>query len=429
MIALTLFSVFVVLLVISAPIATALGLSTVAALLVEGSIPLTVVVQKVFAANNSFPLLAVPFFMFAGAVMTEGGISHRLINFVYALMSGVRGGLAMVATVTAMFFAAISGSSAATTAAIGASIIPGMKQKGYKEDFAAAVIAAAGTTGIVIPPSTPLVVFGVVAGVSIGDLFLGGVLPGFLMGLAMMTVIYIMASGGNYQKETEAEKKQRPGIWVVFKDAVWGLLMPVIILGGIYGGIFTPTESAVVASFYGLAVTMLIYKTVSLKDVPRITGKAVLQTAMIMFIISMANVFAWLLTANRIPQEIAAYILGVTENPICIMLLINVLLLWVGTFLNATAAISILVPVLLPVITKVGIDPVAFGVIMTVNLAIGCITPPVGVDLFVAQGVTGISIERITRAIWPFMLSLITVLAIITIFPQIILFMPNLMAS
>ena len=425
MVALILFGVFFVLLIIGAPIATTLGLSSVAALLVDGSVPLTVVVQKVFAANNSFPLLAVPFFMFAGAVMTEGGISHRLINFVYALVSGVRGGLAMVATVTAMFFAAISGSSAATTAAIGASIIPAMKQKGYKEDFAAAVIAAAGTTGIVIPPSTPLVIFGVVAGTSIGDLFLGGIIPGLLMGLAMMTVIYILASRHSYQGTGETEA--RPKIWKVFKDAIWGLLMPVIILGGIYGGVFTPTESAVVASFYGLFVTMVLYKTVRIRDIPGITGKAVLQTAMIMFIISMANVFAWLLTANRIPQEIAAYLLSITDNPIYITLLINVLLLWVGTFLNATAAISILVPVLMPVITKVGIDPVAFGVIMTVNLAIGCITPPLGVDLFVTQGVTNISIERISRAIWPFMLSLIVVLAIITIFPDVVLFLPSLM--
>ena len=427
MVALVLFCMLIVLLVVGAPIAIALGMAAFVALLVDGSVPLTVIVQKVLAANNSFPLLAVPFFMFAGAVMTEGGISHRLINFVYSLVCGIRGGLAMVATITAMFFAAISGSSAATTAAIGASIIPGMKEKGYKEDFAAAVIAAAGTTGIVIPPSTPLVIFGVVAGASIGDLFLGGVIPGILMGLAMMAVIYIKAGGTNYSEENITAT--RPSIWLAFKDAIWGLLMPVIILGGIYGGIFTPTESAVVASFYGLFVTMFLYKTVSLKDVPRITNKAILQTAMIMFILSMANVFAWLLTANRIPQEIAAYILSITESPAYVMLLINILLLWVGTFLNATAAISILVPVLMPVITKVGIDPVAFGVIMTVNLAIGCITPPVGVDLFVAQGITGISIERITKAIWPFMLALIAVLALITIFPEIILFLPGLMSK
>ncbi|MDR2056420.1 MAG: TRAP transporter large permease [Desulfovibrio sp.] len=427
MIAFILFSVFLVLLIISAPIAVALGLSSVVALIVEGTVPLTVVVQKIFAANNSFPLLAVPFFMFAGAVMTEGGISHRLINFVYALVSGIRGGLAMVATLTAMFFAAISGSSAATTAAIGASIIPAMQQKGYNEEFSAAVIAAAGTTGIVIPPSTPLVIFGVVAGVSIGDLFLGGLIPGILMGLAMMAVIYVQASRRQYTADNNSGKPRNT--WKVFRDASWGLMMPVIILGGIYGGIFTPTESAVIASFYGLFVTMFVYRSITLRDIPRITGKAVLQTAMIMFIISMANVFAWLLTANRIPQEIAAYLLSITEKPLYIMLLINILLLWIGTFLNATAAISILVPVLMPVITKVGIDQVAFGVIMTVNLAIGCITPPVGVDLFVAQGVTGISIERITRAIMPYMMALICVLALITIFPDIILFLPNMMTG
>ena len=426
MIAGLLFAAFAVLLVVGAPIGVALGLATVAALLLDGSVPLTVVAQKIFAANNSFPLLAVPFFMFAGAVMTAGGISQRLIGFVYILVSGIRGGLAMVATVTAMFFAAISGSSAATTAAIGASIIPAMREKGYDEDFAAAVIAAAGTTGIVIPPSTPMVIFGVVAGVSIGDLFLGGVVPGILMGLVMMAVIYVQATRHNWCGDTTP--RESLSAWKAFREAVLGLMMPVIILGGIYGGIFTPTESAVVASFYGLFVTIVIYRTMSLRDIPRITGKAVLQTAMIMFIISMANVFAWLLTANRIPQEIAAYILSITENPLFILILVNLLLLWVGTFLNATAAISILVPVLMPVITKVGIDPVAFGVIMTVNLAIGCITPPVGVDLFVAQGITGISIERITKAVLPFIGALISALLLITFVPELILFLPKLSA-
>lgn len=426
MVALILFGTFALLLVVSSPIGVALGLSSVLALIVDDSVPLTVVAQKIFAANNSFPLLAVPFFMFAGAVMTEGGISKRLIDFVYTLVSSIQGGLAMVATVTAMFFAAISGSSAATTAAIGASIIPAMKQKGYDEDFSAAVIAAAGTTGVVIPPSITMVVFGVVAGVSIGDLFLGGFIPGILMGFAMMAVIYFQAKKRGYQGEARAEKKM---MWKTFKDAIFGILMPVIILGGIYGGIFTPTESAVVASFYGLAVTIFIYRSIKLTDVPKIMGKAVIQTAVVMFIISMANVFAWILTANQIPQEIAAFLLGLTTNPFYIMMLINVLLLWVGTFLNATAAISILVPVMLPVITKVGIDPVAFGVIMTVNLAIGTITPPVGVDLFVAQGISGVSIERITKAVMPLMLALIGVLVLITIFPQIILLIPNMMAK
>ncbi|MDR7866081.1 MAG: TRAP transporter large permease [Sporomusaceae bacterium] len=424
MISLILFGAFIFLLAVGAPIGVALGLATVVALLVDGTVTMTVVAQKILAANNSFPLLAVPFFMFAGAVMTEGGISKRLIDFVYTLVGSIRGGLAMVATVTAMFFAAISGSSAATCAAIGSSLIPAMKQKGYDEEYSAAVIAAAGTTGIVIPPSTPMVVYGVVAGVSIGELFLGGFIPGILMGLAMMVVIYFQAKKRGYVGEKRSDIKT---VWKTFIDASWGLMMPVIILGGIYGGIFTPTESAAIASFYGLFVTLFIYKEKKFADIPKIMGKAVVATAIVMFIISMAGLFSWILTANRIPQAMAALFLSLTTNPLYIMMLINVLLLFVGTFLNATAAISILVPVLFPVITKVGIDPVAFGVIMTVNLAIGCITPPVGVDLFVAQSISGISIERITRSVFPLLMALIGVLLLVTFVPELILLIPSTM--
>lgn len=424
MISLILFGAFIVLLAVGAPIGVALGLATVVALLVDGTVTMTVVAQKILAANNSFPLLAVPFFMFAGAIMTEGGISKRLIDFVYTLVGSIRGGLAMVATVTAMFFAAISGSSAATCAAIGSSLIPSMKEKGYDEEYSAAVIAAAGTTGIVIPPSTPLVVYGVVAGVSIGELFLGGFIPGILMGLAMMVVIYFQAKKRGYAGEKRADIKT---VWKTFIDAIWGLMMPVIILGGIYGGIFTPTESAAIASFYGLFVTLFVYRERKFADIPRIMGKAVVATAIVMFIISMAGLFSWILTANRIPQAMATLFLSLTTNPLYIMMLINVLLLFVGTFLNATAAISILVPVLYPVITKVGIDPVAFGVIMAVNLAIGCITPPVGVDLFVAQSISGISIERITRSVFPLLMALIGVLLFITFVPEVILLIPSTM--
>lgn len=418
------FGSFALFLILSVPIAISLGLAAVLGLFVDGSIPMAVVGQRIFAANNSFALLAVPFFMFAGAVMTEGGISKRLVNFAYSLVGSVTGGLAMVATMTAMFFAAISGSSAATTAAVGSSLIPAMREKGYDDEFSAAVVAAAGTTGIVIPPSTALVVYGVAAGASIGKLFLGGFIPGIMMGLAMMIVIYFISKKKGYERSERVPFKE---VIKTFVDAIWGILMPVIILGGIYGGIFTPTESAAIASFYGLFVTIFIYKEITIKNIPRIIIKAVVSTAVIMFILGGAGLFGWLLVANRIPQQMATLMLSITDSPILIMMLINVLLLFVGTFLNATAAISILVPVLLPVITAVGIDPIAFGVIMTVNLAIGCITPPVGVDLFVAQSISGVRIEKISKAVFPLLFALILVLLLITIFPQLILFIPELM--
>ncbi len=424
MIGFVLFGALALFLVLNVPIAVALGLATTTSILYDDRLPMTLIVQRIFVSNDSFPLLAIPFFMLAGSVMSSGGVSTRLVAFANSLVGWLTGGLAMVVTLTSMFFAAISGSSAATCAAIGSTMIPAMKEKGYDKEFSAAVIAASGTTGIVIPPSVTMVVYGVIAGVSIGDLFIGGVGPGVLMGLSMMLLIYFMAKKRGYVGEKRANAKQ---IITTFKDSIWGLLMPVIILGGIYGGIFTPTEAAAVAAIYGLVVGLFIYKELKLKDLPQIITSAIISTAVVMFIMDAAGLFSWIITSNRIPQNLAAYFLEVTKNPNIIMLFINILLLIVGTFLNASAAVIILAPILVPVITSVGIDPVFFGVVMTVNMAIGTITPPVGVDLFVAQTVSGVSLERITKLIWPFMLILIVDLLLITYIPQIVMFLPNLM--
>ncbi|MCX7780735.1 MAG: TRAP transporter large permease [Negativicutes bacterium] len=419
-----LFAALAVFLILNVPIAVALGLATVTAIIADGNLPLTLVVQRLFVANDSFPLLAIPFFMLAGSVMSAGGVSTRLVAFANTLVGWLTGGLTMVVTLTSMFFAAISGSSAATCAAIGSTMIPAMKEKGYDKEFSAAVIAASGTTGIVIPPSVPLVVYGVIAGVSIGDLFLGGVVPGIIMGLSMMGLIYFQAKARGYVGEDRPTLK---AVFATFKESVWGLMMPVIILGGIYGGIFTPTEAAAVAAFWGIFVGMFVYRELKLKDFPKIFVSAIISTAVVMFIMDAAGLFSWIITSNRIPQNLAAYFLELTTNPHLIMLFINVLLLIVGTFLNASAAIIILAPILVPVVTKVGIDPVFFGVIMTVNMAIGTITPPVGVDLFVAQTVSGVSLERITRLIWPFILVLVVDLMLLTYIPELTMFLPTLM--
>ena len=424
--AILLFGSLVIFLAIGVPIAMALGCSAILTLVVQGDIPLIVVGQRIYSGNDSFVLLAVPFFMFAGSIMTHGGISARLVDFAQCVVGSIRGGLAMVATVAAMFFAAISGSSAATTAAIGGTLIPAMKTRKYPDDFSAAAIAAAGTTGIVIPPSTPMVVFGVVTGTSIGSLFLGGVIPGLLMGFAMMTTIYILAS----TKHKELVGLERTPMKVVLKTLAtssWALLMPFIILGGIYGGIFTPTESAAVACAYGLVVGFFIYRKVGLRHLLPIAKESLLSTAYVMFILCTAGLFGWVLVAANIPQQLAASIAALTDSPVLIMMMINLFLLFCGTFLNASAAISIVAPIFFPLVVSLGIDPVAFGVIMVVNLAIGCITPPVGVDLFVVQSVTGLSLETITKAVAPFILALIVVLIMITVFPGIIMFLPNLM--
>lgn len=413
-------------LAIGVPIAMALGVASLATMLIDGGIDFVAVGQRFIAANDSFPLLAAPFFMFSGSVLTHGGISKRLVKFCQTLVGHFHGGLAMVATVTSMFFAAISGSSAATTAAVGGTLIPEMENEGYERSYSAATIAAAGTTGIVIPPSTPMVVFGVATGVSIGKLLMGGLIPGLIMGLAMMIVIHFQSKTLGYGGAEKATGKER---LKAFVDAIWGIMVPVIILGGIYGGIFTPTESAAVACVYGLFVAIFVYKEVKFKDLIEITIDAVKSTCMVSFILTTAGLFGWLLTYYQVPQKVAVSMMALSQNRFVIMILINILLLFVGTFLNATSAISILAPILYPVAVGVGMNPVAFGVIMVVNLAIGCITPPVGVDLFVAQGITKVPIEKIAARALPYLGALLLVLVLISAFPEIIMVLPNLLSD
>ena len=424
MITAVLFGSFLVLLILGVPVAVALGCGAVSALLVDGTIPLVVVGQRIFAANDSFTLLAVPFFMLAGSIMTKGGISRRLVDFAQAFIGSVHGGLGFVATIASMFFAAISGSSSATAAAVGGTLIPAMKEKGYDEDFSAAVIAASGTTGLVIPPSTAMCLYGVATGTSIGALFVGGFIPGILMGIACMIVIYVTAKKRGYGGEAKSTGKEK---LAAFKDAIWAILMPVIVLGGIYAGIFTPTESAVVACVYGLFVSMVIYKDVTWKDIIPIAMDAVKGTAVALFIVSTAGIFGWFLVAYQIPQVIAAAMATITSSKIVLLILINLFLIFVGTFLSCSAAVTLLSPILYPVAVAFGIDPVAFGVIMTVNLSIGCITPPVGVNLYVTQSISEVSFEKITKATLPFLGALFIVLFLISFFPSIITFLPNLM--
>ncbi len=419
-----LFSVFLSLIAIGVPIAFSLMFASAAVVVVQGDIPLMLVAQRFFTSNDSFPLMAIPFFMLAGEIMSAGGASRKLVNLASVFVGWITGGLAMVVTLTGMFFAALSGSSAATTAAIGSILIPSMKEKGYDNEFTAAIVAAAGTTGIVIPPSITMVVFGVATQTSITKLFTGGILPGILMGVSMMAVTYFQSKKRGYLGEPRKNTKEKA---VILRDGLWALLMPIIILGGIYGGIFTATESAVVAVLYGLLIGLFVYKELDIKKLPQIMLKAITGSAGVLIIMNAAGLFSWILTSNQIPQKIAFAIASFSTNKYLIMLLVNLLLLFVGTFLNASAAVIILAPILLPILTKVGYDPVFVGVIMVVNMAIGCITPPVGVDLFVAQTISGVSIERITKAVLPMIGILLIDLLILIFVPQIILFLPSLM--
>ena len=416
-----LFVAFAILLLLNVPIAVALGLSTGLAVIVSG-LPLTLLVQRMVVANDSFPLMAIPFFILAGVAMTYGGVSKRLVAFADSMFGWMIGGLGIVAKLTGVFFSAISGSSAATTAAIGSILFPEMEKRGYDRSFSAAIVAAAGETGIIIPPSVPLVVYGVIAGVSIGDLFLGGVTPGFLLGVSLCFLIYSISKKKGYGG---GEFKGVPNIWKAFVNAAWGLAMPVIILGGIYGGIFTPTEAAVVAVAYGFFVGFFIYRDLKLSDLPKVFEETVIGTAIVMFIMNAAGLFSWVITREQFPAHLAAFFVSLTTNPIIFLMLINVLLLVIGLFINASAAITILTPILVLIVIQLGIDPIFFGVIMATNLAIGCITPPVGVDLFVASSISKVSVAKMSRSILPFLAVLIVLQVVVTYFPSITMWLPH----
>lgn len=418
-----LFSSLLFCFVLGVPIAFSLGVASVATLQFGSSLPLTLAAQRLFTGTDSFPLMAIPFFMLAGELMEAGGISRRLFDFAHALVGFVTGGLAMVAVVAAMFFAGISGAAAADTAAVGAVSIPAMIRKGYKKGFAAAVQAAGGSIGVIIPPSIPMIIFGVVGGVSIGKMFLGGFIPGALIGGSLMAVNYFLAKKAGYERDSFLGVKT---IGKTFIGAFWALLMPLIILGGILGGVFTPTEAAVVAVVYGAIVGFCIYRELKVTELPRIFANAAISTSTVMLLIATANIFGWILTAERVPQSVAAYLVSLTSSPTVLYSLILVCLLVVGTFMETSASLIILTPVFLPVIKQFGIDPVHFGVVMVTALAIGMLTPPLGICLFISCNIAQIQLSEIIKYILPFLLVMIGVLLIMTYVPDIVMFIPNM---
>ena len=418
--ALVLFILLMALFLINVPIAVGLGLAATLVFFIDGNVSLIVIIQRMFNSVDSFPLMAIPFFILAGKLMESGGISKRLIHLANVIFGRVKGGLGIVSIVACAFFAAISGSAAATTAAVGALMIPAMVNKGYDKSFATAIQAAGGTIGIMIPPSVPLVLYGVAAGVSVSDLFIAGIVPGLFVMVSLILLVYLISLKEGYGG---GEKFGFKDFFKAFFDAFLALMMSVIILGGIYGGIFTPTEAAVVAVVYGLIVGIFVYREIKLKDLPAIFSSSVVVTAVIMFIIAGASVFGYYLTRQRIPAELTELMLGVTDNWIIALLIINLLLLICGVFLETSAAIIILTPILVPIASALGIDLVHFGIIMIVNLGIGFITPPVGVNLFVAANIAGTKFESLLKAIVPFILIMIVDVIIISFIPGISLFL------
>ncbi|MBO1513454.1 TRAP transporter large permease [Metabacillus bambusae] len=423
MTALILFGSFVFFLLLTVPIGISLGLASLVTILFADVTSVEYLAQSLVQSTDSFPLMAVPFFILAGEIMGKGGISERLFKLANVFVGNFTGGFAMAAVLTCMFFAAISGSGPATVAAVGGIMIPAMVGYGYDKKFATAVVVSAGALGIIIPPSIPMVIYGVSGSVSIGDMFIAGILPGILIGVVMMGWSYIHSKKNNYKGNGEkfTIKRALSGI----NEAKWAIFIPILILGGIYGGIFTPTEAAVVAVVYAAIISLFVYKELNFKTIPSVLKDAALTSATILIIIGTANAFGRILTLEQIPRMVADLLLGISSNPLIILLLLNLLLLFVGMFMDTVAAIIILVPILLPIAINIGIDPIHFGIIMIVNLAIGFITPPVGVNLFVGSGISGLKIETLARATVPFFIAMILSLTVITVIPEISLFLVN----
>jgi C4-dicarboxylate transporter DctM subunit len=401
----------------------AIAFASLVSLLVSG-MPLILIPQRIIAGIDSFSLLAVPFFLLAGEVMKTGGLSKRLVRFANALIGHITAGLPMVLVLSATFFAAISGSAPATTASIGSIMIPEMEKKNYPKPFAAALAAAAGPIGQMIPPSIPMVIWAVIANVSIVRMFLGGILPGLLMAGALMLVSRFLSRKHAYG--TFEAKAPRSEVVASFKDGIWALMTPVIILGGIYSGVFTPTEAAAVSVAYGLFVGFFVYKELKLSELPDILYGCLKSTAIVIFVVAVASLFGWIMANEMIAPKIVQSILSITTNKFLLMLILNLILLLIGCFMDNIAAMIILSGVLISLAAQAGVDPVHFGVIVVINFAIGMVTPPLGYSLFVGASISNQSIETVARAVWPFIAVEIVVLAILTYCPWMVLTIPNL---
>jgi len=414
---------FLLSLVLSVPLSFVIGFSLLLFLYLN-EFPLLIVTQRLFSGLDSFPLLAVPFFVLAGALMNTGGITRRLVNFAHILVGHIKGGLAHTNIVVSMLFAGITGSAVADTSAIGGILIPAMVKKGYDNDFSAAVTASSSVIGPIIPPSILMVIYGVTTGLSIGVLFMSGFIPCVCLGLSLMIVSYIYAVKRDYpyRENMVGLKEFLTGL----KDAFIALMAPVIVIGGILGGVFTPTEASVIAVIYAFIVSKFIYRELKFFDIPEILFKTAITTGTVLIIIGTASIMGWVISVEQIDELIVEFFMNIAGNKYVLLFLINILLLFVGTFLEAGAAIIILAPVLAPLAVQMGVHPLHFAIIMVLNLVLGLITPPLGICLFVACGITKIKLWTISKAIFPFLLAEIFVLFVVTYFPVISMFLPKL---
>ena len=415
---------FLLLIVLGAPIVFALGVSAGLTIYLT-EIPVSIIAQRMYAGLDSFTIMAIPFFVLAGIIMEQGGIARRIIDFSVALVGWITGSLLLVATVAGVGMAAVSGSGAASTAAISSIMLGEMRQRGYDIDFSAGLMAAAGTLGPVIPPSIMMVVLATTSNLSIGRAFLGGILPGLLMGLVIMVACYFYARrGGDAYRDTEPFSLARLGR--TFIAAVPAFVLPVIIVGGIIGGIFTPTEAAAVAVLCGLIISLFVYKEIGFRAIPAMIVRAAAISASIMMIIATASVFSWLIASQNVPTLIASVLHQATESPLVFLLLMNLLLIFIGMFMEGISAILVMVPVLLPIAGSFGIDPLHFGVVVILNLSIGMITPPYGITLYVASSVANRTVLQVSRKIGLPLMLMIVILMLTTLVPGIVTFLPDL---
>ena len=425
MVAAILFILLAILLIVNVPVGIALGISTMGALLVGETLSLTAIPQALVTSCDSFPILAIPLFILAGDLMGAGGVSTRILNVCNVFFGRITGGIAIVTVIVCMFFAAVSGSGPATVAAVGTMVVPTMLKLGYDKPFVLALVATAGSIGVIIPPSIPMVIYGVSTGASVTSLFMGGFFPGLLIGIVLIAYCYIHCKRRGLKGTSDAFTWKRAGeaVW----DAKWALINPIIILGGIYTGIFTPTEAAAVAAIYAFICGAFLHRELKLNTFLKAISTSCSTTATTMVILGCATAFSKVITIEQIPAMVANALMTVSDSKIVILLLINLLLLIVGCFMDTTPAILILAPILMPVASSIGVDPIHFGLIMVCNLAIGFITPPLGINLFVASRIADSKMEVILKGIVPFIGCMLACLALITYIPNIVMFLPNLM--